>query len=90
LPLANLSSDPAREYFSDGMTDELITDLALAVLVGNLFSMRTWQTENTQLQWLDWGFQHHCDGLQFLKAEPIYENLQDDPKFKKLITQLRL
>jgi TolB-like protein len=28
LPLQNLSSDPAQEYFSDGMTDSLITDLA--------------------------------------------------------------
>jgi TolB-like protein/Tfp pilus assembly protein PilF len=28
LPLENLSSDPEQEYFSDGMTDELITDLA--------------------------------------------------------------
>jgi TolB-like protein/DNA-binding winged helix-turn-helix (wHTH) protein len=28
LPLVNLSSDPEQEYFSDGMTDELITDLA--------------------------------------------------------------
>jgi TolB-like protein len=28
LPLANLSGDPEQEYFSDGMTDELITDLA--------------------------------------------------------------
>src|ERR1700730_6441027 len=28
LPLANLSSDPAQEYFSDGLTDELITKLA--------------------------------------------------------------
>jgi TolB-like protein/DNA-binding winged helix-turn-helix (wHTH) protein len=28
LPLANLSGDPAEEYFSDGMTDALITDLA--------------------------------------------------------------
>ena len=28
LPLVNLSSDPAQEYFSDGMTDELITELA--------------------------------------------------------------
>ncbi len=28
LPLQNLSSDPAQEYFADGMTDELITDLA--------------------------------------------------------------
>jgi TolB-like protein/DNA-binding winged helix-turn-helix (wHTH) protein/Tfp pilus assembly protein PilF len=28
LPLANLSSDPNQEYFSDGLTDELITELA--------------------------------------------------------------
>jgi TolB-like protein/cytochrome c-type biogenesis protein CcmH/NrfG len=28
LPLANLSGDPAQEYFADGMTDELITRLA--------------------------------------------------------------
>jgi TolB-like protein/DNA-binding winged helix-turn-helix (wHTH) protein/Flp pilus assembly protein TadD len=28
LPLQNLSADPAQEYFADGMTDALITDLA--------------------------------------------------------------
>jgi len=28
LPFINLSADPAQEYFSDGMTDTLITDLA--------------------------------------------------------------
>ena len=28
LPLANLSGDPAEDYFADGMTDELITALA--------------------------------------------------------------
>lgn len=28
LPLHNLSNDPQQDYFSDGMTDELITDLA--------------------------------------------------------------
>ena len=27
LPLENLSGDPGQEYFSDGMTDELITEL---------------------------------------------------------------
>lgn len=27
LPLANLSGDPGQEYFADGMTEELITDL---------------------------------------------------------------
>lgn len=28
LPLQNLSGDPAQEYFSDGMTEELITELS--------------------------------------------------------------
>ncbi len=28
LPLENLSSDPAQDYFADGMTDELITEIA--------------------------------------------------------------
>jgi TolB-like protein/DNA-binding winged helix-turn-helix (wHTH) protein/Tfp pilus assembly protein PilF len=28
LPLENLSADPSQEYFADGMTDGLITDLA--------------------------------------------------------------
>ena len=28
LPLANLSHDPEQEYFADGMTEELITDLS--------------------------------------------------------------
>jgi TolB-like protein len=28
LPLENLSGDPNQEYFADGMTDELITELA--------------------------------------------------------------
>jgi TolB-like protein/DNA-binding winged helix-turn-helix (wHTH) protein/Flp pilus assembly protein TadD len=28
LPLANLSRDPEQEYFSDGMTEELITELS--------------------------------------------------------------
>ena len=28
LPSTNMSDDPAQEYFSDGMTDDLITDLS--------------------------------------------------------------
>jgi TolB-like protein len=28
LPLENLTGDPSQEYFADGMTDALISDLA--------------------------------------------------------------
>src|ERR1035441_1070594 len=34
LPLQNLSNDPGQEYFTDGMTDQLITDLAQASQIG--------------------------------------------------------
>ena len=34
LPFVNMSSDPEQEYFSDGMTDTLITDLSK---LGGLF-----------------------------------------------------
>lgn len=31
LPFDNLSGDPAQEYFADGMTDELITNLGKTI-----------------------------------------------------------
>jgi hypothetical protein len=42
------------------------------------------------LKWLDFSLEHHCDGLQFLKTEPIYDSLRDDPKFKNLTSRLHL
>jgi hypothetical protein len=32
LPLENLSGDPSQDYFADGMTDSLITDLSRRAL----------------------------------------------------------
>jgi TolB-like protein len=39
LPFTNMSSDPEQDYFSDGMTDTLITDLSK--LSGSLLSPGT-------------------------------------------------
>src|SRR5581483_2339146 len=34
-------------------------------------------------------YQQHCDGLQFLKSEPVYDPLRSDPRFEELVSQLR-
>lgn len=50
LPLQNLSADPAQEYFSDGMTDALITDLAQigsVKVISRTSSMRYKQTKKS-------------------------------------------
>ena len=50
LPLANLSADPEQEYFADGMTGALITDLAkigALKVISRTSSMRYRGTEKT-------------------------------------------
>jgi TolB-like protein/DNA-binding winged helix-turn-helix (wHTH) protein/Tfp pilus assembly protein PilF len=42
------------------------------------------------IEQLELAYQQHCDGLQFLKVEPVYDSLRDDPKFKALLMRLGL
>ena len=42
------------------------------------------------LQWLEWGYEHQCDGLQFLTVEPIYGPLHSDPRYQTLVSRLHL
>jgi TolB-like protein len=46
-------------------------------------------TERT-LQLLKYGLEHHCDGLQFLATEPIYDKFRSDPRFQSLLQRLNL
>src|ERR1700683_2285860 len=42
------------------------------------------------MQILQQSFDHHCDGLQFLKTNPVFDPLRDDPRFKELMVKLKL
>jgi serine/threonine protein kinase/tetratricopeptide (TPR) repeat protein len=48
LPLENLSRDPEQEYFAEGMTDELITDLAKISAIRVISRTSVMQYKGTQ------------------------------------------
>ncbi len=48
LPLENLSGDPEQEYFADGMTDSLITELARIENLGVISRTSVMQFKNTR------------------------------------------
>ena len=49
LPLANLSGDPAQEYFSDGMTETLITELSKIAALRVISRQSVMQFKGTKL-----------------------------------------
>ena len=42
------------------------------------------------MQALVQSFDHHCDGLQFLKTNPVFDPLREDPRCRELISKLKL
>ena len=42
------------------------------------------------IEQLQIAYQQHSDGLQYLKIEPVYDGLRDDPRFKDLIAKVGL
>lgn len=39
---------------------------------------------------LEQSFDHHCDGLQFLKTNPVFDALREDPRYHELISKMKL
>ena len=63
LPLQNLSGDPSQEYFADGMTEELITDLSQisALTVISHTSVNTYKKSSKSLPEI--ARELHVDGV---------------------------
>ena len=63
LPLENLSGDPSQEYFVDGMTDELITQLAQIGGLRVISRTTSMQYKGTRKSVPEIGRELHVDGI---------------------------
>ena len=63
LPLTNLSNDPNQEYFSDGMTDALITDLAQIGSLKVISRTSSMQYKQTKKLLPEIASELHVDGI---------------------------
>jgi TolB-like protein/DNA-binding winged helix-turn-helix (wHTH) protein len=63
LPLQSLSADPAQEYFSDGMTDALITDLAQISSVRVISRTSSMQYKQTKKSLPEIAHELNVDGI---------------------------
>ena len=63
LPLANLSADPAQEYFSDGMTDAIINELSRAGSLKVISRTSVMRFKNTKKPVADIARELKVDGI---------------------------
>lgn len=63
LPLQNLSGDPAQEYFAEGMTDALITDLAQSSSLRVISGTSSMRYKSTTKPVRDIGKELHVDAV---------------------------
>ncbi|HYB76995.1 MAG TPA: winged helix-turn-helix domain-containing protein [Candidatus Bathyarchaeia archaeon] len=63
LPLQNLSGDPTQEYFSDGLTDALITDLAQLGTVKVISRTSSMQYKQTKKSLPEIAHELNVDGI---------------------------
>ena len=63
LPLQNISADPEQEYFADGMTDAVITDLAKIKAMKVISRTSVMQYKNTKKPLRDIAAELHADAV---------------------------
>lgn len=63
LPLQNFSGDPSQEYFSDGMTDALITDLAQIGSIKVISRTSSMQYKQTRMSLPEIAHELNVDGI---------------------------
>jgi len=63
LPLENLSKDPEQEYFADGMTDELITNLAQISALRVISRTSAMQYKGTKKSLSEIAWELHVDAV---------------------------
>ena len=56
-------------------------------IISAMTSVRLGQNDKA-IESLREAYRQHCDGLQFLKTEPVYDPLRNDPRFDELLSRL--
>jgi adenylate cyclase len=82
LPFMNLSSDPENEYFSDGITEEILN--CLAALYGALGE------PDDAFRHLERAYAERSAGLIYLHLDPMYDSLREDPRFQAMVERIGL
>jgi hypothetical protein len=78
LPFVDMSEKKDQEYFSDGLSEELLDLLAQVPDLRVAF------------HWLDRGFHVHDGGLIYLKYDRFLAGLRADPRYAALLKRLNL
>jgi len=68
-----------------GLRDQqYISPVAIAIVYAGLGE------EGNAIEWLEKGYQEHAFQMQFLKLDPRWDNLRNDPRFVDLARRIGL
>ena len=85
LPLENLSGDPQQQYFADGMTEELTTDLSQVGALRVVSRTSAMRYKGTQKSVPQVAQELNVDAV---KGDPTFDSLRSDPRFQNLVSRI--